>query len=53
MLVTDSVPTENLPEKSYKAHKRECCMLVRKSDTPDVDKPSTSSESGHRTKPQY
>ena len=42
-----------MPEKSYEAHKRERRVLVRKSDTPDVDKPLTSSESGHRTNPQY
>ena len=41
-----SVPTENLPEKSHKAPKREHRPLVRKVDTPDIDQPSTSSQSG-------
>ena len=46
-LVTGSVPTENLPEKSHKARKRR--PLVRKAhtsaDTAVVEKPSTSSQS--------
>lgn len=55
-MVTGSVPTENLPEKSHEAPKRERRVLVRKSDTPIVEKPSTSSESEHRyewSEPQY
>ena len=43
------VPTENLPENSHEARKRERRVLVRKSDTPVVHKPSTSPES----EPQY
>ena len=47
-LVTGSVPTENLPEKSHEAHKRERRPLVRKADTSAdtavVEKPSTSSQ---------
>ena len=47
-LVTGSVPTENLPEKSDEAHKRERRPLVRKADTSAdtavVEKPSTSSQ---------
>ena len=48
-MVTGSVPTENLPEKSHEAHKRERRPLVRKADTSAdtavVEKPSTSSQS--------
>ena len=43
------VPTENLPENSHEARERESRVLVRKSDTPVVHKPSASSES----EPQY
>ena len=45
-LVTGSVPTENLPEKSHEAPKRERRPLVRKVDTPDIGEPSTSSQPG-------
>lgn len=46
-LVTGSVPTENLPEKSHEAPKCERRSLVRKADTladtAVVEKPSISS----------
>ena len=45
-MISGSVPTENLPEKSHEAPKRERRPLVRKVDTPDTDQPSTSSQSG-------
>ena len=41
-MVTGSVPTENLPEKSHEAPKRERRPLVRNVNTPDIDQPSTS-----------
>ena len=36
-LVTGSVPTENLPEKSNEAPKRERRALVRNVDIPNID----------------
>ena len=45
-LISGSAPTENLLEKSHEAPKRERRPLVRKVDTPDIDQPSTSSQSG-------
>ena len=44
-LVTGSIPTENLPQKSHEApSKPERRSLVRKVDTAVVEKPSTSSQ---------
>jgi hypothetical protein len=44
-LVTGSIPTENLPQKSHEApSKQERRSLVGKIDTAIVEKPSTSSE---------
>ncbi|CAB4024385.1 Hypothetical predicted protein [Paramuricea clavata] len=48
-LVTGSVPTENLPDKSHEAPKRERRPLVKKGDTAVVDHSSTSSQ----PEPQY
>ena len=41
-MITGSIPTENLPERSHEAPKRERRSLVRKVDTSAGEKPSTS-----------
>ena len=48
-MVTGSVPSENLPEKSHEVPKCECLLLVRKVDTAVAGKSSTSQSgwSGH------
>jgi hypothetical protein len=48
-LVTGSVPTENLPDKSHKAPKNERRPLVKKGDTAVVAQSPTSSQ----PEPQY
>ena len=47
-LVTGSVPTENLPDKSHKAPKNERRPLVKKGDTAVVAQSPTSSQPEHQ-----